>query len=40
MVPFDPSLKTDSDLHYCEETQFEASALVHSTQNTQLVTFS
>ena len=34
------TLTTNSDLHYCEETQMAASTLVCSTHNTQLFTFS
>ena len=36
MVSF--SLTTDSDLHYCEETQLAAAILACSTHNTQIFT--
>ena len=39
-VAMNVTLTTDSDLHYCEETQLAAATLVCSTHNTQLFTCS
>ena len=39
-LTYQNNFTTDSDLHYCEETQMAASTLVCRTHNTQLFTFS